>query len=71
MLTVFSLLFLLAVCDPSPYDNTKQSIRSEFWLRRVPFPLVRYNGKHNEMNNRPIRPTQCCTQFKSRGVKES
>ena len=21
------------------------------------------------MNNRPIRPTQCCTQFKSPGVK--
>ena len=50
-----SRVFLWAVCDPSPYDNTQQSGRSEFWFWRVPFNpslvravsdwLVRYNGK--------------------------
>ena len=39
MLTMFSRVFLLAVCDPSPYDNTQQLIRSEFWVRCVPFSL--------------------------------
>ena len=34
-----SPLFLLAVCNPSPNYNTQQSIRSEFWFRRVPFSL--------------------------------
>ena len=31
MLTMFSRVFLFAVCNPSPNYNTQQSIRSEFW----------------------------------------
>ena len=31
MLTMFSRVFLFAVCNPSPNYNTQQSIRSKFW----------------------------------------